>query len=112
MAKAKKRRSREEWTGLIAAWKRSGITQAEFCQREGLSRRTLGWWRWRLEREAAPPPPTKAEFVEVQVVEPEPRTEQIRDFDVLVAGLVVRVPAGFDEEALSRLVRVLECRPC
>ena len=112
MVKPKKRRSRDEWTALVAAWRRSGLTQAEFCQREGLSRRTLGWWRWRLEREAAPAPPSKAEFVEVQVVEPEPPPDEIRDFDVLVAGLVVRVPSGFDEEALGRLVRALESRPC
>jgi len=38
------------WRGRMAAWERSGLTQAEFCRRKGLSRAAFGWWRHRFKK--------------------------------------------------------------
>lgn len=108
-----KRRSRGAWGELIAAWEASGLSAAEFCRRHRLSARTFAWWRWRLRSRSSDDRGTSPEFLPVRVVaragEPASR---IRDFDVLVGRVVLHVPGGFDEEALCRLLHVLESRPC
>jgi hypothetical protein len=46
------RRSAEEWGKLVRAWERSGRSRAEFAGEHGVSAERLGWWRWRLARDA------------------------------------------------------------
>ncbi len=36
------------WQGLIAAWERSGLTQAEFCRRRGVKPVSFAWWKRKL----------------------------------------------------------------
>jgi len=110
--KVGRRRSRQEWEQLIEEWRDSGSSAVGFCRHRKISPRTFAWWRWKLgaelRGEGAPP-----DFVEVKVLPAPPAPHAaVPVFDVLVAGLVVRVPEGYDEEALVRLVSTLERRPC
>jgi hypothetical protein len=45
-------RSPAEWRGLLSAHEQSGLTQAAFCEREGISQQSLLNWRKRLGRGA------------------------------------------------------------
>jgi len=38
------------WRGLLAAWSRSGLTQAAFCREHALSEQSLSWWKGELRR--------------------------------------------------------------
>ncbi|HZF29421.1 MAG TPA: hypothetical protein VE907_09905 [Gammaproteobacteria bacterium] len=75
--------------------------------------RTLTYWKWKLgrpeQRRVAPRP----EFVEV-VPTASPRTSSGGSLDalevVLGGGVVIRVPARFDADALRRVVLALEAR--
>ncbi len=51
--KRRQRRSRTEWSELVAQQQASNLTQHEFCIQHGLSRKTFGNWKRRLDREAA-----------------------------------------------------------
>lgn len=42
------RRSREEWSALLAEHEASGQSLPAFCRRHGLEPRTLQWWQWKL----------------------------------------------------------------
>ena len=46
-----KRRTASEWDAVLRAYRRSGLTQAEFCHRQGIAVATLSW---RLRRDRAP----------------------------------------------------------
>jgi len=37
------------WSGLVAAWAGSGLSQAEFCRRRGIHGGTFAWWKRRLK---------------------------------------------------------------
>jgi hypothetical protein len=42
---------REYWRGQVAQWRDSGLTQKEYCNKEGISLERLGTWKRRLDRE-------------------------------------------------------------
>lgn len=105
--------TRARWTELVRRWIESGVTAAEFARREGLNAGTLSYWKWRLRREGrrsaivrrgGSRAPT---FVEVVATVP-----TVADrVEVVVDGkLVVRVPDGFDETTLRRVLAVVRER--
>ena len=98
--------TRETWAARVREWKRSGLTAAEFAEREGLNASTLTWWSSQLGRStlAISRPP----MVEVMV---SPRADASSSLElVLASGVRVAVPVGFDEATLGRLLTVLEDR--
>lgn len=42
---------REYWSGHVQQWRDSGLTQKEYCSREGISLERFGSWKRRLDRE-------------------------------------------------------------
>ncbi len=53
-------RSADEWSGIMADFERSGLSQREFCESRGLSSKTFSNWRCRLR-----PGCGKGSFVEL-----------------------------------------------
>jgi len=111
------RTRREEWTERVRRWRKSGLTAREFGQSSGLNPSTLTYWAWRLGREGRshgqsdkPPhrrsPSVAAAFVELV-------SEGIADsrFELeLGGGRRLRIPPGFEQSALERLLVVLEAQ--
>lgn len=78
--------------GLAAAWqevvdrfRRSGLSQREFCQDEGLSTSTLSYWLRKLASRPAPAELDKAQFIRLIDASPSGGTE---------FSLVVELPGG------------------
>ena len=114
--------TREQWVERVARFERSGEDAATFALREGVTKRLLLWWRWRLERDAeastaAAPSSTPSGMststalsfvrVDVQVMTSAPPVAPMLEV-VLAGGRCVRVPVGFDGETLGRIVDVIE----
>lgn len=105
--------TRAKWSELIKRWSESGLTAAEFSQRERLNAGTLSYWKWRLRREgrrttalARRGSGRAPAFVEV--VTTLPVADRI---EVVVDGKhVVRVPDGFDDATLRRVIAVVRER--
>ena len=55
-------RSAAQWHEIIARYRQSGLGSQQFCETEGLVRRTFEKWERRLRRKEGP----KGQFVEVQ----------------------------------------------
>jgi transposase len=98
--------TRETWAARVREWKRSGLTAAEFAERQGFNAATLTWWSSQLGRAALAV--SRPPVVEVMVA---PRADAGSSLEVMLAsGIRVTVPGGFDEETLRRLLAVLEGR--
>ena len=100
-----RRWTREDAREVIALLDRSGQPVSAFAAEHGIDPQRVYLWRRRLG---------KAEPTTFQEIVVRPSSRMVdgnRDgtpFEVaLVSGLVVRVPASFDEEALARLLNVL-----
>src|SRR4051812_49680649 len=65
-----KPQGRSYWVEHIEAWRASGVSRAEYCQAHGLSRKTFGWWTWRLDQERREPlAPETPRFLRVELSE-------------------------------------------
>ena len=115
------RESREVWTKRVERWRDSGLSAGEFAAEIGVNANSLRAWSWRINaepRRAVANPTTSAveslQWVEVGATPPPARdahcaaTASTEKLDlVLASGMVVRVPAGFEPEALRRLLAVV-----
>ncbi|HIE56093.1 MAG TPA: hypothetical protein EYP90_13105 [Chromatiaceae bacterium] len=123
-ARTGKHWKRREAVAVLERLNDSGMTVAGFAREYQLKEKRLRYWRKQLEHHGARQP-VQPEFVALQVVEPHaegltmeavpPQTEHQEPPAlevVLRAGRAVRVPAGFDQCTLARVVEVLERVPC
>ena len=96
---ARRRWKAEDAGAVLKRLESSGLSVGEFAARENLSAPRLYRWRGRLRAVR----PKTAAFVEIT---PAAATIEL----VLRSGDVVRLPDGFSEDALRRLVAVLDER--
>lgn len=102
-----RRWTRDDATAALAALEESGEAVATFAGRHGVDAQRFYGWRRRLGPAIAEAPPA---FVEV-VGRPVAGGGQ-RGFDVVLpTGVIVRVPPGFDDDALRRLLAVVTGGP-
>ena len=103
---------RTRWTERVEQWRQSGLTAREYAAQAGLNAGTLCYWKWRLARDARMPPTAaakrrrrsrKPKFVELAPVSMVDERFEIE----LSNGHRLRVPAAFDAEALSRLMKIV-----
>jgi len=114
------------WKGLLTEWDRSGLSQAEFTRRRGVSAVTFSWWKRKLRETAeparrrarhqagGPQPHREADFVEVVW----PSTPSASGsalpaissgFEIALAnGRVIRLPQAFDPAVVAQLVAAVE----
>jgi transposase len=109
-----KPQGRSYWVEHIETWRASGVSRTEYCKINGLSRKALGWWIWRLDQEQREPPaPEAPRFLPVELSEavlagPEAADPVDQRIEItLPGGVAVRVGRGFDAEALHRVLTVL-----
>jgi len=121
------RESREVWEKRVVRWRESGLSAKEFAAELGVNVHTLTHWAWRLgqvdraapaekRRRPAAAAPAAAPVPWLEVVAPDHAatatpSASAPPFElVLVTGRTIRVPTGFEADALKRLIAVAEAR--
>ena len=109
------------WNALLNDFRRSGLTQAEFCERRGIS---IHSFRKRLYRVSTPKPTpanlpssdgTTSGFLPVTILpDPIPATAAVRQPLELCLnnGRRIAVAPGFDPQTLRQLIALVEESPC
>jgi hypothetical protein len=107
------------WTAILNDFRRSGLTQAEFCRRRDLPLHTFRKHLYRprpIEPAPAEPRPLAADdhFLPVTILPgPAPAISSPIHLElILTNGRRIAVAPGFDPEALRRLIAVAEGPPC
>ena len=88
---------------IVSQWRESGSSHAVFCREVGIARVTLGRWLRQLEMVKAP---SSTEPVLLELGVHEVASEDAYEV-VLADGIWLRVPAGFRDGDLARLLGVL-----
>lgn len=94
------------WAHIVDRSHRSPLTLREFARREGVNPRTLAWWRWKLKGR----PEGDLRFVELEVVRPEPQSDDLHacgGLVVQVGGAQIEVHASSDLQLLRAVVGAL-----
>jgi transposase len=100
------------WRQVIARHRASGLSIRAFCECEGLTESSFFLWRRELARRTEPGRAAWATIVPVRVV-PDPSAAAAAIEIALPSGTVVRLRAGFDEQALRQVLAALaEGQPC
>lgn len=107
----------------MARWQSSGLTTQAFAEEAGLNAATLSYWKYRLRRDqreragktAAPKRGTSlAKFARATFVEATPAlgTSALASLEIVLRDdITVRVPIGFDEDTLARVLRIVRTAP-
>ena len=91
------------WREHLAAWRTSGVSQAEYCRQHGLTQNDFSWWKREIARRTVAAAPT---FVPVSIV---PTPSKPYAFEVsLLSGRVLRFDGHINPAALGAVVRELE----
>ena len=118
MAKA----SRAEWVKSVERWQDSGLTAKEFAAELEVSPNSLTFWKWKLSRERSTQADTSSKTLKPVAKAAEPKFLQLVPtqrgeaaeavpLEVVIRGdITVRVPPGFDEHTLTRLLSALGVR--
>jgi len=103
-----RRRSREQWAGIIEQFEHSGESAEHFCARRRLKAATLRWWRSRLRagegRERAP-----VGLVAVDVANVD-RPAPLMAVRLTVADVSLEFAVGADVTYVAGLVAELRSR--
>src|SRR4051794_38013180 len=102
--------SEHEARGVLSAWRKSGQSIEKFAKERSLVSQRIRWWKKKLEdtSTAVVKPEASLALLPVQVThaKQQKRGEPIAIY--LRSGHIVKVGRGFDEDALARIVVVLE----
>jgi transposase len=105
----------EEWAKRVQRWQDSGLTAREFAAEAGLKAASLTFWKWRLKKDQAlekEPPRLKParrkssesmRFVELSAAP----VARVASLEFVVGPCSIRIPSGFDEVSLRRLLVIL-----
>lgn len=104
------------WSELVGRWSVSGVSQLEFCRREGIKAGTFAWWKRQLQQRAGAASArrgrrsrTTERFVELRLTSADSQSGSMPGFEVVLPrGRSIRVPAQFDPQVLSRLITTVE----
>lgn len=104
----KTERSAEQTARLVAGWKRSEMTQREYCEHQGIPKTTFDYYRRRAREQPQRSKP--ARLVPVSIVSPQASAAAGSGGFTLVLGNGRRIESGWRvaEEDLARVVRVAE----
>jgi hypothetical protein len=112
------------WPQLLAQWRLSGLTQAEFCARHGLSLPAFRYHLYKPQRRsgstgriaptaAAQTTPLFLPVVCSSASQPDHASSAAASLEIILDdGLRIAVAPGFDPQTLRRLVEALRQPPC
>lgn len=104
-----KHRSRDQWRRLVDGWEQSGLTQAQYCRKKGISVASLQRWRRLLADtdEASNEPAVSPSFLPVRLVENADVVSGVDLTVVLPDGVRIEVGAQCSGAALRTVLETL-----
>ena len=103
------KRGRGYWAEHVTAWRGSGVTLREYCERHDLVKGTLSHWAWRLKSEQAAL--GDQQLVELPTPAPPTQAEDSPAIELEVGSrYLLRLRPGTDSGHLRQVIKVLEGR--
>jgi len=107
----------EFWERHIQEWNRSGLSQSNYCRKEGLRYHAFLYWRRRLnQRPGSQSSRQSINLVQLEIPEPV-MSAPVSDYShsgvqLEMNGLYVNLMSDFDQRTLLRVIQVLREPGC
>ncbi len=95
------------WAARIDEWKRSGLSQRQYCKENHLAIATFGWWRKRLKTQEGGYAPGFIEIPRSRTLVTENTTTSVH---IVIGGYTVSITGAVDRGQLGAVLDVLEQR--
>ena len=92
-------KNHEERVRHVLAWRQSGLTAAEYAEKSGVAKASLGYWSYEYDRMNRAKPKVRLARVE--------RSAQAHSLVVEMGDVRIRLERGFDGALLRDAVRAL-----
>jgi hypothetical protein len=94
------------WREHIEAWRASGQSRNDYCAAQELSRKTFGWWAWRLDRACRPVEGQDGRFLPVDIAG-NPRATEVPNIVMAAADerIEIALPDGVAMRISSTTMR-------
>jgi hypothetical protein len=93
------------WRRHLVAWRDSGLSQAAYCRRHGLSLACFGYWRGKLRSALSPSAPSTQALVPIVVSEVQRSDDRLEV--TLPNGLQACLPVGMEAARWMPMIRAL-----
>ena len=93
------------WQVHIRAWKKSGLSQKEYCRQHSLNNHQLGYWKRKFTTSVKLH--TNPKFVPVPITSLLMQEQKDSGLEVLVGSISIKLTVNFNSEALARAVNAL-----
>jgi hypothetical protein len=96
------------WAARIDEWKRSGLTQRQYCEENHLALATFSWWRKRLKQDGSR---SSEAFVEIPIERAvSTRVGYGGSLTIGLGHYTITVNGSVDQSQLEGVLNVLERR--
>jgi hypothetical protein len=120
------------WKARVTKWEASGLSQREFCAREGFCAGTFAWWKHQLTHAPAsarnrlhripafvriqPAAPVISSLTRTSVTDPDKQADRVvtsAALEILLPdGVRLRIGSDCDAELLDRALSLLRAKAC
>ena len=101
-------RKQQHWSGHVASWEASGLSQQRYCDQHQLIYSTFVYWRSRLKQLKDKQPTTESvHFVPVKIKQ-EARSPLMLE---IRSHYRIEISPGFDPALLSKVIQVVQQLP-
>ncbi len=98
------------WNYHVDTWRKSELTQVQYCLENQLNKHTFTYWKSKLEKQSLFPPLLPV------AIQPEIKQTSSSNHSGITIGyhdrFHIRLEADFNRDTLSRLIDLLEDRSC
>lgn len=106
------KRSREDWSELVAKWKRSGESVETFAEPLGIRPKTLQWWVWRLGAQKKSVERKRNAQVRMLPVSIRAAVERAPMLEIVLSDATVRFPAETSPKYIGDVLFEIKALAC
>lgn len=98
------RAKQETWSSHVEGWKRSGLSQVDYCRQHDLSRHRFTYWKCKLDKKEVP-----VKFIPISEDPFRSQTGYNNQTPIRlnIGGFQIEIGDGFSPETLSTLIFTL-----
>lgn len=92
----------QHWQSIIDGWRESGLSQVEYCRREGIELKKFYGWKGRLKKITEPQPPKTGQFLPLEWQEKSQPEHQSSTLKLRCSNVEIEVTHQTDPELLKK----------
>ncbi len=96
------------WLAHVEAWRQSGMSQTEYCRKNGINNHQFGYWKKKFTRKEKSAQCSAFVAIPIQHRTASNSDQSDSGVTVNISGITIQLTTRFSETAFRRVVTVLQ----